>query len=306
MKGINSYLKKGISSSWVIFLILAICALLFCGGKEDVAAWKEPFFYTPKDLNILPNGKRVSEEGFIGLLFLRNLVGNGEVSKGSPLLDGGCEGSDGLIHKDEVYKGENSFIKFEVLDIDKLFDYDNLISAADQKTETATSTYTPTQSLTPNHTQTPTASKSPTQSTIEPSLTASATLTGTPSNTVTNTQLPTRTTFPSEVIPINTPTPSWTLSPSPTITFTATLTPTSTFESVPTILYTLKPIDTRTPTRTPSPSIMTIPSITPAGLGQYFNYLVETGEVVKIGWIIIVVAFWGIIAIGIFIYINTR
>jgi len=289
------------SFSWAMISILAIYIIFFCVGIGKAAVEMESFSPTPENSSIILDRKTLPELNNTSLWVAWRIGGMGEYFEGnSSNAAKKDECNEYLYYSDEVEIGKT--IKLELVDcgLEQSIGYNSPISAAVQITTTATWTQTTT------HTKTPTTTNSPTPSTIEPSLTASKTLTREPSKTLTNTQSPTRTAFPTAVIPTTTPTQSWTLSPSQTITFTATLTPTSTFESVPTIVYTLKPMDTRTPTGTPSPTIMTIPSITPGGFDQYLNNLVESGEVVQISWIVIVVALWGIVALGIYIYINNR
>ena len=185
---------------------------------------------------------------------------------------------------------------------------DWLLSASSQITTTSTATETPTNTLTPTDTETATPTDTST-ATNTPTRTATRTATSTRTATVTRTPYisltPSRTLFPT----VKSPTPSMTASA--TATFTATLTqtatgiPTLTLEPLPTIEYTLAMTSpSATPTLSPSPT--PTPSLTPAGPDQAIIELVQSGYFLRTVLIILILAIWGILATGLFIFFNNR
>ncbi len=172
----------------------------------------------------------------------------------------------------------------------------------DTPTPTDTETATPTDTATTTHTTTSTATRT---------VTSSATATRTPTRTATLTRTPyisltpSRTPFPTS----KSPTPS--LTASATGTFTSTLTatatgiPTETLEPLPTIEYTLA---MASPTATTTPTIS--PTLTPspalAGSDQAIIELMQSGYFLRTILIILILAIWGILATGLFIYLNNR
>jgi hypothetical protein len=275
---------------------------LFLGaGMGESAVELDWFFDKVENSGILLKWEKSAELDLVGFSIASRIEEIGDYFK-NPLIKPEGAGGKYEYNDDKVFVGTIYFYQPGVFGLDHFIEYSSSITTTitNTPTDTSTLTQTPTQSRTPSNTTTPIPTVT------GPTSTASKTSTRTPSKTPSITPIPTQSPFPKALTPTNTRTPTLTLSPSPTITFTATITPTSTFESVPTIVYTLKFQDTSTPISTPSPTIMTIPSITPSGLDQYLNNLVESGQVVQTVWIIIVVAFWGIIAIGTYIYLNNR
>lgn len=189
---------------------------------------------------------------------------------------------------------------------------DWLLSASSQITMTSTATETPTDTPTPTDTETATPTDTSTATnTATHTATRTATATQTPTRTATLTRTPyisltpSRTLFPTP----KSPTPSLTATAS--ATFTATLTqtatgiPTLTLEPLPTIEYTLavaSPSATSTPTQSTTPT----PSPTPAGPDQAIIEMVQSGYFLRTVLIILILATWGILATGLFIYLNHR
>ena len=178
-------------------------------------------------------------------------------------------------------------------------DYSAQITATATMTDTptSTSTDTPTTTSTATSTATPTASNTPTK-TQTPSQT--------PTRTVTNTRVPTstasRTPFPTAV------TPTQTQSPTPTVVLSATPTetPSPILEPLLTVVYTLAVQDSPTPSITPSPTYTLVPSLTSMGPDQLIIDMVASGNFLRPVLILLVVAVWGVAAIGLYIYLTRR
>ncbi|MCJ7700781.1 MAG: hypothetical protein MUO62_04290 [Anaerolineales bacterium] len=174
-------------------------------------------------------------------------------------------------------------------------EYSAQITATATMTDTPTSTSTDTPTST--STATPTASNTPTK-TLTPSQT--------PTRTATNTRVPTstasRTPFPTAV------TPTQTQSPTPTVVLSATptYTPSPILEPLLTVVYTLAVQDSPTPSITPSPTYTLVPSLTSMGPDQRIIDMIESGNFLRPVLILLVVAVWGISAIGLYIYLTRR
>lgn len=151
-------------------------------------------------------------------------------------------------------------------------------------TDTGTATSTATQTNTPNTSWTPTR-------TLRPSSTSRPT----------NTTRPTRTYTPAP--PTSTPT---VVTHTPTNTPSATITPSPTLYDPPEIILALP--ETETPARPSMLATVTtqpMPTHTPEP-DSIFSNLLESGSIVIIGSICLVVLLWAAIAVGIFIYLQKR
>jgi hypothetical protein len=152
-----------------------------------------------------------------------------------------------------------------------------------------------------------------------PSPTATATNTSTPTATNTNTpdrsRTPTRTPRPTNTRrPTYTLIPSRTLTPAPPtftptfVTHTPTITLTPTITPSPTLIGPPDLVAGPPPTSTPIPAVATpvfFPSLTPTPVG-FIAQIIESGYLVTLSAICLLILVWLAIAVGIFIYIQKR
>ena len=177
-------------------------------------------------------------------------------------------------------------------------------------TDTATATLTSTPTDTPTPTDTATSTPTPTSTatrTHKPTRTSTPSVTPTPTATRTayKSPTPTRTPFPTAAPATRTLTPSPTIPFTPTTAPTLTGTPTLPIETLPTLLYTLE-VHTDTPTVSPTSSPTHIPSSTPSTPDQVIINLVQSGYFLQALLILFIIAVWGILATGLYIYLRRR
>lgn len=295
-------------SSYRLFSFKAIGSILKYGcGLILAVVWLSmvtPGQAAGSNLNLNPGGRSISQ-GWQVATELQSRQGAGRLWTGMPVqlfLDGSLR---------DPGPGDRS-----LWGVPAVNGGDWLLSASSQITTTSTATETPTDTPTPTDTETSTPTDTATATyTATNTATRTATRTSTPTQTPTRTATLTRTPYisltPSRTLFPTPKSPTPSLTASATATFTATLTqtatgiPTLTLEPLPTIEYTLvaaTPSATITPTQSSTPT----PSPTPAGPDQAIIELVQSGYFLRTVLIILILATWGILATGLFIYLNNR
>jgi hypothetical protein len=279
--------SKKLASRHLRLIPLVFFVLFGSVGVVRAAIELLNFTATPGVGQILLEWETAAEYACDGFFIVRSESETGEYIRISPFIP--AEGNDFTGAEYEyidtnVAYGIGYYYKLEVIANDQPVGFYGPIAAElPTPTPTATATATRTATSTPTRTSTPTV---------------------TPTRTATRT--PTRTPF---VTPDTaTPTPTETLTPtaSPSSIPTTTLTPSNTPGVMPTIEYTLPPPDTSTPTITPSPTIRTVPSITPSGPAQTVRNLIAAGNLLRLGLVLFVIAIWGILATGLYLFIMSR
>ncbi len=243
------------------------------------------FTATPGVGQVLLEWETAAEYSNDGFFVVRSESETGEYIRISPFIPSRGDDFTGANYEytdQNVSYGVLYYYKLEAIADDQPVGlYGPITAILLPPTSTATSTRTPTQ--TPTRTYTPTV---------------------TPTRTATRT--PSRTPFVTPATSTPTPTVTLTLTASPSPTPSDTLTPSNTPGIMPTVEYTLPPPDTSTPTITPSPTIRTVPSITPGGPIQTLRNLVTAGDFLRLGLVLFVIAIWGILATGLYLFIVSR
>lgn len=269
-------------------LILLVLGVLFSSvGTARAAVDLVSFTAAPGDGHILLAWETATEFDNAGFFIVRSQAEAGEYSRISPFIPAEGDGVTGAEYeyKDQgVTFGVLYYYKLEAIGNDQSSEFHGPVTAIlPAPTPTATATATVTRTNTP---------------------TSTATRTATPTRTAT--RIPTRTPFGTPATLTPTASETATLTASATLTPTTTLTPSNTPGAMPTVEYTLPPPDTSTPTITPSPTIRTVPSITPHGPAQTLRNLASAGNLLRLGLVLFMIAIWGILATGLYLYLTRR
>jgi len=162
-------------------------------------------------------------------------------------------------------------------------------------TETLTMTLSATPTDTSTGTNTPTITSTPTD-----------TLSPTSSTTATETQTPSRTPFPTAATNMVTQKPISTQAIIPTTDVIKIQPTVENIQGLPTIEYTKKLSESESIDGTPSPTILTLPSITPGVAERTFNKMIYSGDIVRFSFVVLIIAIWGIVTVGLFILFRQR
>jgi hypothetical protein len=179
----------------------------------------------------------------------------------------------------------------------------NGISLINKSYEVGSNTVTKTMTMTLSTTPTETSTN-----TITPTITSTPTVTLSPttSTTATDTQTPSRTPFPTAATKTVTQKLITTQIIIPTTNVTKIQPEVESIQGLPTIEYTRKPRISETIDVTPSPTIMTLPSITPGVAERAFNKMIYSGDIVRFSFVVLIIAIWGIVTVGLFILFRQR
>jgi len=287
----------------VILSILLLITLFASIRKARAAVELVSFTATPGDGLILLAWETATEFENAGFFIVRSLSQGGTYNRISPfiLAEGdGVTGSEYEYEDQNVTGGVTYYYKLETIGNDQVSEFYGPVSATillatNTSSPTATSTKTPVIPYTPTLT--------PSRTATGPTPTRSITPTRTPTRIPTRTSTPSRTPFGTPVSPTTTHSATPILSSTATITPSITTTPSNTPESLPEVVFTEERLDSNIPaSRTP----ITIPSITPNNPNSAFADLVNSGNYFRISLIVLVVVFWGIIAIGLYLYLVKR
>ncbi|MFH1636539.1 MAG: hypothetical protein ABIG63_21365, partial [Chloroflexota bacterium] len=256
------------------------------------------FTATQSDGQVLIEWETATEFNNAGFFIVRSTEAEGEYTEISPWIDALGDGVTGGVYDytdTAVTNGVTYFYKLKTIGIDQSVEYYGPVSATPGM-PTSTPTLTPTAGLT----LTATTGLSST-----PTLTPTGGPSPTPTLTPTRTPTWTRTPF-GTAAPTSTSTATLTPSPSATITATAVITATATLIPLPDIEYAGLATETPSPTITPSPTCTLIPTATPEESGGFLVDLIQSGNLLLVGIVTLVVAGWAVLAIGVYIYIRRR
>jgi hypothetical protein len=271
-----------------IGLTLLVLGVLFISvGTASAAIDLVSFTATPGEGQVLLAWETATEFDNAGFFIVRSESETGIFIRISPFIPAEGDGVTGAEYEFidlDVTSGVLYYYKLEAVGNDQFSEF-----------------YGPVSAILPTPTPTPTATARSTR-TNTPTSTSTRTATATRTKTRTPTRTPFRT--PDTLTPTASTTPTPTASV--TITPTETLPPSVTSGNLPTVEYTLAPPPTTSPTVSPSPTIRTVPSITPSGPAQVLRNLATAGNLLRLGLVLFVIALWGIIATGLFIFLARR
>ena len=281
----------------ILWIALATLLIQFLPNQVDAAITLASFTATYSPSQILVEWETATEIDTVGFYLQRSLQATSGFQRITEFIPAEGESVFGWFYNfidTNIAEGTTYYYVLEVINVDNTSENYGPISVyagSDTLTPTATSSPTATRTFTPTG-STPTPTRTPTR---------------TPSRTPTRT--PTRSLTPYRTqVPTNTFVPTFTLTETPSPTFTATITPTLTLASLPTLVYTLEPTSTETPTITPVPS--ETPSPTPVVEAQvqesFLMRAIRSGALARIALVVSVIAFWIILALGIYIFIQHR
>jgi hypothetical protein len=267
------------------FLSILSAILLGFLAIQGVKAAVDLAYFTayPLDNEIVIEWETATELDNAGFYVTRNTVNQPipfpEVSDFIPAEGSGVIGAQYEYFDEDVSEGVTYYYKLEIIDTSNNVDYSEVVSATfglAAATPTTTPTVTNTPSRTPTRTNTPDRSRTPTR-----------------------TPIPTRTSSPSP--PTFTPTH---FTDTPTTTPSSTITPSPTLFEPPEIVLELPATDTPVPVVNTA-TLQPTPSATPEPV-SLFERAIDSGALLTIGAICLVVLIWAAIAVGIFIYLQRR
>jgi len=256
------------------------------------------FTATQSDGQVLIEWETATEFDNSGFFIVRSTEEEGEYTEISPFIEALGDGVTGWVYEytdAAVTNGVTYYYKLKTIGIDQSIEYYGPVSATP-----GMPTNTPTLTPTSNPTLTATADPSST-----PTLTATDGPSPTPSRTPTRTPTRTRTPLGTSA-PTSTPTLTHTPTVTQVITGTATITATVTLVPLPDIEYAGLATETPSPTLTLSPTCTFTPTVTPEETVGFLVDLIQSGNLLLIGTVILVFAGWAVLAIGIYIYIRRR
>ena len=288
-------------SGAILGIILTIILTQIMPEQAKAAITLANFTATYSPGQILVEWETATEIDTVGFYLQRSIQATSGFQRISEFIPAEGESVFGWFYNfvdTNITQGTTYYYVLEVINADNTSENYGPISVyagPETLTPTVTSTPTSTQTFTPTG-PTPTPSRTPTR-------TPTRTPSRTPTRTLTRSLTPYRT-----LVPTNTFVPTLTLTESPSPTFTATITPTLTLASLPALVYTLEPTSTETPTTTPVPSDTSTPI--PAAEAQtqesFLMRAIRSGALARVALIVSVIAFWIILALGVYLYFQYR